>query len=687
MANGQGPYPPPGGGEPYPPGQGAEWGGGPGPHDERHEPHDPATQYPPTGPYPAGGPPAGRHSTAGQAAGQYPPPGPQGGRYLAPGPRHGRPAAAGPDGGQYPPPGPGEGRYPSPGPQHSQHPPPGSPQGGHPSPGGQSGQYPFPGPQDSRYGTPGGAQPGQYPTPGPEEGRYGQYPSSGSPHGQYPPPGPPHPAPGPQDGRYPAPEPGRPAYPPPGDPHAGPYQEPPGRQWNPPAQAAAAGTAAPPGPGAPAGYGAGYGAPAGHPGPVPHPGQLPPPPGPGLPPGAPYGPPGGQGPGAPQPPPAGHGPAAPQMPPGAQGPAPRGWNAQPGGPPYPPPGHLAPGWTPPRRKSTAGAVIGAVVGVIAATFVVMVVGAALLDKAGGTDTTSPVAVPTYAPPTYDPYTPRPDPSTTTLPTGEASPAASTAAEPDGTSSSETTRSRPTLNTSLKGNTVYRVGTLPQLACRGGSVNVYSDAQLKALILRTGKCMSRTWAPALRRVGIDFSPPGYAITARGGRGACGDFPQRGSIVPYYCPRNYTIYAATSALSRGRGNSPGYASLVSWHGAFTGMMAHEYGHHVQQLSGLANSWWSRTLDSRTSSGRLALSRRYELQANCFSGMWMRSVAGSYPIPAARRQSLYYFFGNVGDWPGRPRDHGSPANSGRWFRQGYERNKAYQCNTWLAPSSTTS
>ncbi|MFC4585967.1 neutral zinc metallopeptidase [Sphaerisporangium corydalis] len=496
-----------------------------------------------------------------------------------------------------------------------------------------------------------------------------------------PPPGGRHPYPPPQDPGNNGPLPSAaPPYPP-----RGPQQPPPGYppQGNPP------------------------------PGRQPYPGQGPANPYPGQGPAQPYPPQGApqpyapqQGPGQPyrQPYPPSQAPGRPPQgqpypappPPGGQAPAPYpppgpGWGGPPGT--YGPPGHLAPNWRPPKRKSGAGAVIGGILGVLAAVFVLLIVGSAALRSAKHSDPVSPVAIPTYQPPSYEPNTPPPLPTYSSGPETTTSTAPQTSRTPDTTTttradtSNQTTTTRPALNRTLTGNTVYKAGTLPRLPCRASATNIYNDAQLKALILKTGQCMSRTWAPALRRVGIAFSQPGYAITARGGRGACGDFPQRGSIVPYYCPRNTTIYASTSALSRGKGNARGYGSLSSWHGAIIAMMAHEYGHHVQQLSGLANSWWGKTLASRSSSGKLALSRKYELQANCFSGMWMRSVAASYPIPPARRGNLYYFFSNVGDWPQYPRDHGSPPNSGRWFRQGYERQKAYQCNTWLAPASSTS
>lgn len=324
----------------------------------------------------------------------------------------------------------------------------------------------------------------------------------------------------------------------------------------------------------------------------------------------------------------------------------------------------------------AAGVLGLVFGSLAGLFVLVVVGSAMLKDSGRSDTTTPVAIPTYTP--YERATPGRSPSRrpTSRPSRDAG--------GDGTAN-EPSRAR--LDTSLRRNTVYRAGALPRLNCRAGNASIYNHAQLKALILRTGSCMDRAWGPVLRRQGIAFSPPGYAIAAGRGRGACGDYPSRGSIVPYYCPRNNTIYASTSAMVRGNGTSRGYGQIISWHGGIISMMAHEYGHHVQNITGLMDSWWRTTLDSRSQAAKLALSRRLELQATCFGGLWMRSVAASYPVGPADRARLFGFYAQVGDHPGYPRDHGSPANNNRWFRQGWLRGQIYQCNTWMASASTTS
>jgi predicted metalloprotease len=342
---------------------------------------------------------------------------------------------------------------------------------------------------------------------------------------------------------------------------------------------------------------------------------------------------------------------------------------------------------PPRKKSGMGVVgvLGAVFGSVAALFVLIIIGAAMLKSSSGTDTTTPIALPSYEPSESASDQPLPTKKPTQQQQPTDRPTQQQSEEPD--DNTVTPPKQVTLNTSLKNNTLYRAGTLPRLSCRAGNANIFSHSQLKALILKTGKCMDRAWGPILERQGIQFSSPGYAIAAKRGRGACGDYPSAGSMVPYYCPRNNTIYASTSALARGNGNARGYGEIMSWNGGIISMMAHEYGHHVQNISGLMDSWWRTTLDSSSQSGKLGLSRKLELQATCFGGMWMRSVASSYPVSASLRGRLFAFYGMVGDYPGYPRDHGTPANNNRWFRQGWERSKTYQCNTWLAPSSSTS
>ncbi|WP_433225164.1 neutral zinc metallopeptidase [Microtetraspora malaysiensis] len=234
---------------------------------------------------------------------------------------------------------------------------------------------------------------------------------------------------------------------------------------------------------------------------------------------------------------------------------------------------------------------------------------------------------------------------------------------------------------MKANSLYLAGALPATRCPAGSVNIYNHAQFKALILRTGQCMERAWKPTLTRAGITWRPPGYMIAAGRGRGACGDYPPIGSSQAYYCPQNNTIYVSTSATVKG------YGSMGSWHGYYTSLMAHEYGHHIQTITGISEDEWRLYNATSSKNTQLALTRRHELQATCFAGMFMRSVQATYPIDAGQRNSLMSVWGTLGDQPGYPRDHGNLAHNYAWFRQGYMRQKAFQCNTFVVGASSIS
>lgn len=248
------------------------------------------------------------------------------------------------------------------------------------------------------------------------------------------------------------------------------------------------------------------------------------------------------------------------------------------------------------------------------------------------------------------------------------------------SSSPTSAPTKTTNTSRKRNSMYKMGALPRTRCPSGSVNLHSSSSIRHHLTHMFGCMTKAWKPALARQDIDLDTPGTVITSGRGRGACGSYPSAGSNVPYYCPSNSTIYASTSATlheySRGRGfDAAGFDSIF----------AHEYGHHIQNTTGIEDSYW-RMASSAPQTKKLGMSRRLELQATCFAGMFMHSVKGSYPIGSSQEAQLVAFNSQVGDWKG-PRNHGAPKHNGMWFKQGYTRHKAYQCNTWAASGSETS
>ena len=89
----------------------------------------------------------------------------------------------------------------------------------------------------------------------------------------------------------------------------------------------------------------------------------------------------------------------------------------------------------------------------------------------------------------------------------------------------------------------------------------------------------------------------------------------------------------------------------------------------------------------SARDLLSRRLELQAQCFEGVFLGTVARSIRFSAADRAELRTWHGFTGDEDppdSRDPDHGTSAAQLRWLVRGLDSQDFGRCNTWSAPRS---
>jgi predicted metalloprotease len=95
-----------------------------------------------------------------------------------------------------------------------------------------------------------------------------------------------------------------------------------------------------------------------------------------------------------------------------------------------------------------------------------------------------------------------------------------------------------------------------------------------------------------------------------------------------------------------------------------------------------------DGQESAGGLDMSRRKELQAQCFSGMFLGSTANR---GGTVTQSVFDVAWNDqatrGDNTSGSHDHGTNAHYAAWWRKGAESDRLAQCNTFAAPASDVS
>ncbi|MCK2217502.1 neutral zinc metallopeptidase [Actinomadura sp. ATCC 31491] len=194
------------------------------------------------------------------------------------------------------------------------------------------------------------------------------------------------------------------------------------------------------------------------------------------------------------------------------------------------------------------------------------------------------------------------------------------------------------------------------------------------------CLDEAWAPRIRKAGFRFTKPSLQIITKpkGGTG-CGAFPAGAQAV--YCSLNKKItYWVSPDLLR----APGDLVLML-------ILAHEYGHHVQQLTGMFKA---RTPYNGKNAARvLDESRRAELQAECLGAAFIGDVWYSL---GRSNDDWYYLVRNSGSGSFLSAfglkdqgevTHGLRANVGYWLERGYNGESAAACNTWKAPKSKVS
>ncbi|WP_026092097.1 neutral zinc metallopeptidase [Porphyrobacter sp. AAP82] len=125
-------------------------------------------------------------------------------------------------------------------------------------------------------------------------------------------------------------------------------------------------------------------------------------------------------------------------------------------------------------------------------------------------------------------------------------------------------------------------------------------------------LDATWQAAFSRAGIAFEQPvldlyrGGQVTTQG----CGS--ASAAVGPFYCPADKGIYIDTSfydQLARMSGTGGDFARLY--------VIAHEYGHHIQNLTGISDQ--VRAAQQRNPGAANRLQVAMELQADCYAGMW--------------------------------------------------------------------
>jgi hypothetical protein len=194
----------------------------------------------------------------------------------------------------------------------------------------------------------------------------------------------------------------------------------------------------------------------------------------------------------------------------------------------------------------------------------------------------------------------------------------------------------------------------------------------------------TWQALFREMGQTYHEPKLVLFSEAVESACGF--ASAAVGPFYCPMDQKVYIDLSFYGdlKNRFGAPGDFAQAY-------VIAHEVGHHVQNLLGIAEKVQSlRSRASESQSNRLSV--MMELQADCLAGVWAHHADRARQIlEEGDVEEALNAASMIGDdrmqRQGRGYvtpdsfTHGSSAQRVRWFKRGLETGSMDQCNTFQA------
>ncbi len=121
----------------------------------------------------------------------------------------------------------------------------------------------------------------------------------------------------------------------------------------------------------------------------------------------------------------------------------------------------------------------------------------------------------------------------------------------------------------------------------------------------------TWARIFQAEGRQYAPPGLIFYSGNGQSGCG--AAQSAMGPFYCPTDQRVYLDTEFFGELQNRFHAGGDFAQAY-----VIAHEVGHHVQYLTGIADKV-RREQQAGDEAHANALQVRMELQADCYAGVW--------------------------------------------------------------------
>jgi predicted metalloprotease len=201
--------------------------------------------------------------------------------------------------------------------------------------------------------------------------------------------------------------------------------------------------------------------------------------------------------------------------------------------------------------------------------------------------------------------------------------------------------------------------------------VFSDAQ-------------EEWQKIFAKAGIQYHAARLVLFSSAVQTGCGT--ESSQVGPFYCPADGTVYLDTLFFKEMEAK---YGVKGDFSQAY--VVAHEFGHHIQNLTGVSTQ--VAQLSQQYPAQANGLSVRAELQADCYAGVWAHSTYSRGLLEPGDLDEALKAAATVGDdflqkaatgsvqpeqWT-----HGSSAQRQKWLKIGYDKGEPSACDTFSAKS----
>jgi hypothetical protein len=209
-----------------------------------------------------------------------------------------------------------------------------------------------------------------------------------------------------------------------------------------------------------------------------------------------------------------------------------------------------------------------------------------------------------------------------------------------------------------------------------------DAAMEQFVRFVARDVQDAWERVFAGAGLQYERTALVLFNRSVQTGCGRASAQ--MGPFYCPADRRVYFNREFfLELERLGAPGDFAQAY-------VIAHEFGHHVQSITGIAAA--VATEQQRLPARANALSVRLELQADCLAGVWGSTardrgllepgdVEEGLAAAAAVGDDRLLMLAGLDVTP-EAFTHGSSKQRTRWFRRGLERGDPNACETFDLP-----